>query len=153
MFQTTLTVLQPIEDRLEECEATMEQYTNIFFKQEDDTFIPVKQTARSFTMTPDGSKRKFRFYFNQMISLFIEIDKLDPNSELNAIYRRRKQIYLTVGSDENEKERKTVENLRYKPFQQDVYTDWVSDTTVEVMDIIDKVTRLQKFKVSSDNQY
>lgn len=81
---------------------------------------------------------------------FLEIDKLDPSSELIAILKRRKQIYLTVATDENEKERKTVENLRYKPFQPDVYTDWASDTTIEVIDILDKVTRAQHFKVSYD---
>ncbi|CAF4914720.1 unnamed protein product [Rotaria sp. Silwood1] len=128
MFKTTLTVLQPIEDRLKECELAMNEYTNLFFKQENDAFIPMKQAVRSFSISLD------------------EIDKLDPNSELNAILKRRKQIFLTVATDENEKERKTIENLRYKPFQPNVYTDWASDTTIEVIDILDKVTRAQKFK-------
>ncbi len=79
---------------------------------------------------------------------FIEIDKLDPNSELSAILKRRKQIFLTVSTDEHEKERKTIENLRYKSFESDVYTDWAADTTIEVIDIIDKVTRAQKFQVN-----
>ncbi|CAF5176835.1 unnamed protein product, partial [Rotaria sp. Silwood1] len=124
----TLTVLQPIEDRLKECELAINEYTNLFFKQENDAFIPMKQAVRSFSISLD------------------EIDKLDPNSELNAILKRRKQIFLTVATDENEKERKTIENLRYKPFQPNVYTDWASDTTIEVIDILDKVTRAQKFK-------
>ncbi|CAF2707110.1 unnamed protein product [Rotaria sp. Silwood2] len=128
MFKTTLTVLQPIEDRIKECELAMNEYTNLFFKQENDAFIPMKQVTRSFSISLD------------------EIDKLDPNSELNAILKRRKQIFLTVATDENEKERKTIENLRYKPFQSSVYTDWASDTTVEVIDILDKVTQAQKFK-------
>ncbi|CAF4103839.1 unnamed protein product [Rotaria sordida] len=128
MFKTTLTVLQPIEDRLKECESAMNEYTNLFFKQENDAFIPMKQAARSFSISLD------------------EIDKLDPNSELSAILKRRKQIFLTVATDENEKERKTIENLRYKSFQPDVYHDWASDTTIEVIDILDKVTQAQKFK-------
>jgi hypothetical protein len=81
---------------------------------------------------------------------FVEMDKLDPNSELSAILKRRKQIFLTVATDEHEKERKTIENLRYRPFQAGVYTDWASDTTIEVVDIIDKVTRAQKFQVNKN---
>jgi hypothetical protein len=76
------------------------------------------------------------------------MDKLDPTSELGVILKRRKQIFLTVATDENDIERKTVENLRYKPFQENLYTDWSSDTTIEVLDIIDKVTGAQKFKVN-----
>ncbi len=76
------------------------------------------------------------------------MDKLDPNSELGVILKRRKQIFLTVATDENDKERKTVENLRYKPYQENVYSDWASETTIEVIDILDKVTRVQKFKVN-----
>jgi hypothetical protein len=75
------------------------------------------------------------------------MDRFDPNSELGAILKRRKQIFLTVSNAENEMERKTIENLRYKPFQDDVYTDWAAETTIEVVDIIDKVTRAQKFQV------
>lgn len=75
------------------------------------------------------------------------MDKFDPNSELGVILKRRKQIFLTLSTDENEIERKTIENLRYKPFQPDVYTNWVAETTIEVVDIIDKVTRAQKFQV------
>jgi hypothetical protein len=76
------------------------------------------------------------------------MDKLDPTSELGVILKRRKQIFLTVATDENDIERKTVENLRYKPFQENLYADWSSDTTIEVLDIIDKVTGAQKFKVN-----
>ena len=75
------------------------------------------------------------------------MENLDPSSELGAILKRRKQIFLTVGSDDD-KERKTVENLRYKPFQENVYNDWSSATTIEVVDILDKVTRAQKYKVN-----
>jgi len=92
--------------------------------------------------------------FDLMILLFfIEMDKLDPNSELSAIIKRRKQIFLTVSTDEHEKERKTIENLRYKSFQSDVYADWAADTTIEVTDIIDKVTRAQKFQVNSKSVF
>jgi len=76
------------------------------------------------------------------------MDKLDPNSELGVILKQRKQIFLTVSTDENEIERKTIENLRYKHFQPDVYTDWAAETTIEVVDIIDSVTRAQKFQVN-----
>lgn len=76
-----------------------------------------------------------------------EIDRLEPNSELSGILKRRKQIFLTVVTDDNNIERKTVENLRYKPFQIDVYTDWAAETTIEVVEILDKVTRAQKFQV------
>jgi len=65
---------------------------------------------------------------------------------LSGILKRRKQIYLTVVTDDNN-ERKTVENLRYKSFQIDVYTDWAAETTIEVVEILDKVTRAQKFQV------
>lgn len=75
------------------------------------------------------------------------MDRLDPNSELGAILKRRKQIFLTVSTDEHEKERKTIENLRYKSFEPDIYNDWASDTTIEVLEIIDKVTRAQKYQV------
>ncbi|CAF3070549.1 unnamed protein product [Rotaria socialis] len=128
MFKTTLTVLQPIEDRIKECETTMNEYTNLFFKQDDDDFIPMTKVPRSFSISLD------------------DMDKLDPNSELTAILKRRKQIFLTVSSDENEIERKTIESLSYKPFQPNVYNDWASETTVEVIDILNKVTNAQKFK-------
>jgi len=91
--------------------------------------------------------RKIIFYIILFNDAFIEMDKLDPNSELCAILKRRKQIFLTVSTHAYERERKTVENLRYKPFQPDIYNDWASDTTIEVLDIIDKVTRAQKFQV------
>lgn len=148
MFKTTLTVLQPIEDRVKECELAMTEYTNLFFKQDNDPFIPMKPVVRSFSVSLDGKKRHFDFLIVGDI-LIVEIEKLDPNSELNAILKRRKQIFLTLTSDENEKERKTIENLHYKPFDPDAYNDWVAETTVEVIDIIDKVTVAQKFKVSN----
>jgi hypothetical protein len=54
MFKTTLTVLQPIEERLNECESLMNEYTNLFFKQENDAFIPLKTVPRSFSISLDG---------------------------------------------------------------------------------------------------
>ena len=81
------------------------------------------------------------------ISFVIEMEQLAPNSELSNILKRRKQIFFTVSTDEHEIERKTVENLRYKPFQIDVYIDWAVETTIEVIELIDKVTNAQKFQV------
>jgi hypothetical protein len=54
MFKTALTVLQPLEDRVKECEAIVNEYTNVFFKQEDDDFIPIKPGTRSFSLSLDG---------------------------------------------------------------------------------------------------
>lgn len=54
MFKTSLTVLQPIEDQLKECEEIMNEYTNLFFKQEDDEFVPIKHVARSFSLSLEG---------------------------------------------------------------------------------------------------
>lgn len=54
MFKTTLTVLQPIEDRLKECESIMNEYTSLFFKQENDDFIPLKHITRSFSLSLEG---------------------------------------------------------------------------------------------------
>jgi hypothetical protein len=54
MFKTTLTVLQPLEDRLKECESMVNQYTNLFFKQDNDAFIPIKPGARTFSLSLDG---------------------------------------------------------------------------------------------------
>jgi hypothetical protein len=54
MFKTTLTVLQPIEDHLNECELIVNGYTNLFFKQENDAFIPLKHVTRSFSLSNDG---------------------------------------------------------------------------------------------------
>jgi len=54
MFKTTLTVLQPLADRLKKCESIVDQYTNSFFKQENDDFVPLKHTARSFSLSLDG---------------------------------------------------------------------------------------------------
>lgn len=86
--------------------------------------------------------------YDGLRDLLIEMEKLEPNSELSGILKRRKQIFLTVSTDENEIERKTVENLQYKPFQIDVYIDWAVETTIEVVEIIDKVTNAQKFQVN-----
>ena len=87
-------------------------------------------------------------FFVIVIIILVEIDKLEPNSELSVILKQRKQIFLTVARDENEKERKTAENLPYKSFQSNAYGDWVSYTAVEVIDVLDKVTHAQKFQVS-----
>jgi hypothetical protein len=54
MFKTSLTVLKPIEDRLNECELLMNDYTNLFFKQEDDEFMPMTRVARSFSVSLEG---------------------------------------------------------------------------------------------------
>jgi len=54
MFKTSLTVLQPIEDRLKECESIVNEYTTLFFKQEHDQFIPLKHVTRSFSLSLDG---------------------------------------------------------------------------------------------------
>ena len=78
-----------------------------------------------------------------------EMDKLEPFGELASILKRRKQILLAVATHTNEDERNTVENLLYKPFQSNVYHDWASQTTVEVLDVLDKVTRAQTFQVNS----
>jgi hypothetical protein len=56
MFKTSLNVLQPIEDRLKECESIMNEYTNLFFKQDDDAFIPMTRVARTFSVSLEGLK-------------------------------------------------------------------------------------------------
>ena len=149
MFQTTLTVLQPLEDRLKECESIVNSYANLFFKQEDDQFIPMKRPPRSFSVSVDGTSRDARCSSCSFVAFALEIDKLDPTSELASILKRRKQIFLAVATRTNENDRNTVENLLYKPFQSNAYHDWVSQTTVEVLDVLDKVTRAQAFQVIS----
>jgi hypothetical protein len=54
MFKTNLNALQPLEDRLKECESIVNQYTTSFFQQESDPFIPMKPVTRSFDFTADG---------------------------------------------------------------------------------------------------
>jgi hypothetical protein len=54
MFQTSLNILQPIEDRLNECESIMNEYTNLFFKKDDDAFIPMARVDRSFSVSLEG---------------------------------------------------------------------------------------------------
>ena len=77
----------------------------------------------------------------------LDIEKLVPNSELATILKRRKQITLSVATDADESERNTVENLTYKPFRSNVYHDWFTETAVEVLDVIDKVTAAQEYQV------
>ena len=149
MFQTTLTVLQPLEDRLKECESIVNSYANLFFKQEDDQFIPMKRPPRSFSVSADGERRDPRCPSYSSVAFALEMDKLDPASELASILKRRKQILLAVATRTDENDRNTVENLLYKPFQSDAYHDWASQTTVEVLDVLDKVTRAQTFQVIS----
>jgi hypothetical protein len=60
MFQTSLAVLQPLEDRLRECESIVNSYAHLFFKHEDDQFIPMKRPPRSFSVSADGARRYAR---------------------------------------------------------------------------------------------
>lgn len=75
------------------------------------------------------------------------MEKLESNSEFASILRRRKQIYLAAGAPTNEEERSTIENLVYKPYQNNSYHDWTVKTTVEILDIVDKVTKAQQYEV------
>ena len=54
MFQTSLTVLQPLEERLKKCEDTINRYAHLFFKEEDDAFVPVQKPIRSFSLSAEG---------------------------------------------------------------------------------------------------
>lgn len=54
MFRTSLMVLQPIDERLSECEAIIQDYTNLFFKQEEDDFILQPRPVRSFSLSQEG---------------------------------------------------------------------------------------------------
>lgn len=96
-------------------------------------------------------RRFYCFFFFLFKMLYwddrIEIEKLIPNSELSTILKRRKQISLSIATDADESERNTVENVTYKPFQADVYQDWLTETAVEVVDVLDKVTAAQEFQV------
>lgn len=53
----------------------------------------------------------------------------------------------------NEEERNTVENLTYKPFQFEVYHDWIAETAVDVLDVLDKVTNAQGFQVRIETRF
>jgi len=80
--------------------------------------------------------------------LFTEIDNLDPTTELGTIFKRRRRILSNASTRENDKDRETVENIRYKSFQADVYNIRAFNIPIDVIDILDKVTRAQKFKVN-----
>ena len=54
MFKTTLSVLEPLEDRLKRCESAINEFSNLFFQQEDDAFISVKPAPRSLSISHDG---------------------------------------------------------------------------------------------------
>ena len=54
MFRTSLTVLQPIDERLSECEAIIRDYTDLFFQQEEDDFILQPRPVRSFSLSQEG---------------------------------------------------------------------------------------------------
>ena len=60
-FKTSLTVLQPIDDQIKECESIINEYTNLFFKQENDEFIAVQRAARSFSLSMDGLRENLCF--------------------------------------------------------------------------------------------
>ncbi len=79
--------------------------------------------------------------------LFTEIDNLDPTSELGTIFKRRRRI-LSNTTRGNDKDRETVENIRYKSFQADIYNNRAFNARIDIIDILDKVTRAQKFKVN-----
>ena len=57
MFKTNLNALQPLEDRVRECEAIVNECVNVFFQQETDAFIPMKPVARSFDFTSEGTDK------------------------------------------------------------------------------------------------
>ncbi len=80
--------------------------------------------------------------------LFTEIDNLDPTTELGTIFKHRRRILSNTSTRENDKDRETVENIRYKSFQADVYNIRAFNIPIDVIDILDKVTRAQKFKVN-----
>ncbi|CAF1090713.1 unnamed protein product [Adineta ricciae] len=128
MFKTNLNALQPLEDRVRECEAIVNEYVNVFFQQETDLFIPMKPVARSFDFTAE------------------ELENVDPGSELGVVLKRRRQILTSFSVRDNENDRETVENIRYKPFQLDLYNDRVFSVVVDVVEILNKVSLAQKFK-------
>lgn len=55
MFQTSLAVLQSIENRALQCEATVDHYAQLFFKQEGDEFIAIKRPPRSLSLSAEGT--------------------------------------------------------------------------------------------------
>ena len=79
------------------------------------------------------------------------MDQIDPNSELGTIFKQRKKIISTASRYGRDNERNSVENLSYRPFRSDAYNDHLSDTTVHILDILNKVTGAQKFQVRSCN--
>lgn len=54
MFQTSLMVLQPIDDRLRDCEEIIRDYTDLFFQQEEDDFVLQPRPVRSFSLSQEG---------------------------------------------------------------------------------------------------
>ncbi|CAF0827635.1 unnamed protein product [Adineta steineri] len=128
MFKTSLDVLQPLEDRLNECESILKEYTNEFFRQENDVFVPLKPKARSYSLSLD------------------EIHNVDPTSELGLIFKRRKQIFSNALTRENEDDRETVENIHYKPMQTNFYNNRIFKAALDIRDTLNKVTSAQKFK-------
>jgi hypothetical protein len=79
--------------------------------------------------------------------VFLDADKVASNSELAVILKRRKQILLALSTHADDSERNTVENLTYKPFENNVYHDWIKETAVDVLDVFNKVTHAQAFQV------
>ncbi|UJR37861.1 hypothetical protein I4U23_030551 [Adineta vaga] len=128
MFKTSLTVLQPFEDRLKECESIVSEYTNLFFRQGNDSFIPMKPVTQSFDLS------------------FEELDNIDPASELGLVLKRRRQILSSFSARDNDHDRETVENIQYKSFRIDCYNSRVLTIVIDVIEILNKVTQAQKFK-------
>ena len=56
MFKTNLAALEPIEDRLNTCQSSIDQYERLFFQQANDTFVPMQQISRSFSLSNEGKE-------------------------------------------------------------------------------------------------
>ena len=55
MFKTNLAAFEPIEDRLNTYQTSTDHYARLFFQQENDTFVPLKQISRSFSLSNEGN--------------------------------------------------------------------------------------------------
>lgn len=61
MFRTSLIVLQPIDERLKECESIIRECTDLFFRQDDDDFILRQRPVRSFSLSQEGREKIIDF--------------------------------------------------------------------------------------------